>query len=53
MSEAKIAGAERAAVDEIRRRAAEAAGAAAERLIAQRIDTGADKRLVDEAIAEL
>ncbi|MET0178880.1 MAG: hypothetical protein ABW194_00160 [Novosphingobium sp.] len=51
MSEAKIAGAERSAIDEIRRRAAEAAGAAAQALIVERVDDATDKRLVDDAIA--
>jgi F-type H+-transporting ATPase subunit b len=51
MSEAKIAGAERAAVDEIRAAAATAATAAAERLIAERHDATADKALVDKEIA--
>jgi len=51
MSEAKIVAAERAAVAEIRQRAAQAAGAAAERLITERHDQASDKRLVDEAIA--
>jgi F-type H+-transporting ATPase subunit b len=51
MSEAKIAGAERTAVEEIRATAARAAAAAAEKLIAERHDPAADKRLVDEAIA--
>ena len=51
MSEAKIAGAERAAVAEIRERAAIAASAAAEKLIAESHDAKADKALVDGAIA--
>ncbi len=51
MSEAKIAGAERAAIAEIRQRAASAATAAARELIAKKIDAKADTRLVDEAIA--
>jgi len=51
MSEAKIAGAERAAVEEIRAAAATAATAAAERLIAEGHDVSADKALVDQAIA--
>jgi F-type H+-transporting ATPase subunit b len=51
MSEAEIAAAERTAVDEIRRRAAQAAGAAAQRLIVERHDGEADRRLVDNAIA--
>ena len=51
MSEAKIAGAERAAIAEIRERAATAASAAAGTLIAQSHDAKADKALVDGAIA--
>ena len=51
MSEAKIAGAERAAIAEIRQRAASAATSAARELIAGQVDAKADARLVDEAIA--
>ena len=51
MSEAKIAGAERAAIAEIRERAATAASAAAETLIVGSHDAKADKALVDLAIA--
>lgn len=51
MSEAKIAGAERAAIAEIRERAATAASAAAGKLIADSHDAKADKALVDGAIA--
>ena len=51
MSEAKITGAERAAIAEIRERAASAASAAAETLIAQSHDAKADKALVDSAIS--
>ena len=51
MSEAKIAGAERAAIAEIRERAATAATAAAETLIVGSHDAKADKALVDGAIA--
>ena len=51
MSEAKIGGAERAAIAEIRERAAMAASAAAETLIAESHDAKADKALVDSAIA--
>ena len=51
MSEAKIAGAERAAIAEIRERAATAASAAAETLIVGSHDAKADKALVDSAIA--
>ena len=53
MAEAKIGGAERAAVAEIRERAATAASAAAETLIAQSHDARADKALVDGAIGSL
>ena len=53
MAEDKIAAAERAAVDEVRARAAAAAAAAAERLIRDRLDAGADKAMVDSAIADL
>lgn len=53
MAQDKIAAAERAAVDEVRARAASAAAAAAERLIRERMDAGADHRLVDQAIAGL
>lgn len=51
MSEAKIAGAERAAVAEIRERAASAASTAAETLIVGSHNATADKALVDGAIA--
>jgi len=53
MAEDKIAAAERAAVDEVRARAAAAAAAAAEQLIRERLDTQADRRLVDQAIQGL
>lgn len=53
MAEDKIAAAERAAVDEIRARAATAAAAAAEQLIRARLDAPADKALVNETIADL
>jgi len=53
MAEAKIAGAERAAVAEIRERAASAASTAARQLIADRHDASADKALVDQAIAAI
>ena len=53
MAEAKIAAEERAAIDELRATAAKAATAAAARLIAERNDAGADKKLVDQAIAGL
>jgi F-type H+-transporting ATPase subunit b len=53
MAEDKIAAAERAAVDEVRAKAATAAAAAAERLIRERLDAKADKAMVDATIAEL
>lgn len=53
MAEDKIAAAERAAVDEVRARAATAAAAAAEQLIRERLDAGADRRLVDQAVEGL
>ncbi|HEV7660113.1 MAG TPA: F0F1 ATP synthase subunit B [Allosphingosinicella sp.] len=53
MAEDKIAAAERAAVDAVRARAASAATAAAEALIRDKLDAGADKALVDQAIAEM
>jgi F-type H+-transporting ATPase subunit b len=53
MAEDKIAAAERSAVEQVRARAASAAAAAAERLIRERLDAGADKRLVDQAIQGL
>lgn len=53
MSEAKIAGAERAAVAEIREKAASAATVAARELIAQKHGASEDKALVDQAIAAI
>ena len=53
MATAKIAAAERAAIAEIRQKAATAASAAAEQLITSRHDDAADKKLVDEAISGL
>ena len=53
MAEDKIATAERAALVEVRARAAEAATAAAGAIIAQRHDAAADKALVDRTIAGL
>jgi F-type H+-transporting ATPase subunit b len=53
MATDKIAAAERAAVEELRSHAARAATAASRDLIAARHDAGADRRLVDEAIAAL
>lgn len=53
MAEDKIAAAERQAIAEVRAKAAEAASAAAARLIAERHDANADKALVDRTIAGL
>lgn len=53
MAEDKIAAAERSALDEVRARAASAAALAAERLIRERLDAGADRKLVDQAIQGL
>jgi F-type H+-transporting ATPase subunit b len=53
MAEDKIAAAERAALAEVRAKAVDAAAAAAERLIRERLDAGADKAMVDETIAGL
>lgn len=53
MAEDKIAAAERAAIDAVRAKAAGAAAAAAERLIRDKLDAGADKAMVDATIAEL
>lgn len=53
MAEDKIAAAERAAIDELRAKAAAASTAGAAALIADRHDAGADKALVDQAIADL
>ncbi len=53
MAEDKIAAAERAALDEVRAKAATAAAAAAEKLIREKLDAGADKAKVDATIAEL
>lgn len=51
MAEDKIAAAERAAVAEVRAKAADAATSAAAALIAQNNDAAADKALVDQAIS--
>lgn len=51
MAEDKIAAAERSAIAEVRATAADAAARAAAALIAERHDAGADRALVDEAIA--
>jgi len=53
MAEDKIAAEERAAINDLRATAAQAAARAAEKLIAQRHDAAADARLVDQAIAGL
>lgn len=53
MADDKIAAAERAAIDELRDRAARASAAAAGALIAERHDAGADSALVDQAISAL
>lgn len=53
MAEDKIGAAERAAVQAIRAKAAEAATKAAATIIAQKHDAGADKALVDSTIAGL
>jgi F-type H+-transporting ATPase subunit b len=52
-AEDKIAAAERGAVAELRAKAADAAATAARGLIAKGHDAGADKKLVDEAIAAI
>lgn len=53
MAEDKIAAAERGAVAEVRARAAQAATAAAAKIIAERNDAAADRALVDQTIAGL
>jgi F-type H+-transporting ATPase subunit b len=53
MAEDKIAAEERAALQQLRATAADAAAKAAARIIAERHDAGSDKALVDQAIAEL
>jgi F-type H+-transporting ATPase subunit b len=53
MAEDKIGAAERAAVAEVRAKAASAAAAAAERLIREQHDAGADKAMVDQTISAL
>lgn len=53
MAEDKIAAAERDAVDDVRRRAAHAATAAARALIADKHDAEADSKLADKVIAGL
>src|SRR5690606_38065402 len=53
MAEDKIAAAERAAIEEVRTRAATAAAAAARGLTAESHDSAADRKLVDQAISGL
>jgi len=53
MAEDKIAAAERAALASVRAKAVDAAAAAAERLIRERHDAGADRAMIDETIAGL
>jgi F-type H+-transporting ATPase subunit b len=53
MAEDKIGAAERAAIAEVRAKAATAAAAAAELLIRQRHDADADKAMVDRTITTL
>ena len=53
MAEDKIAAEERAAVEQLRAAAADAAAKAAARLIAERHDAGTDAKLVDQAIKEM
>lgn len=53
MAEEKIAAEERAAIQQLRSAAADAATRAAARLIAERVDSKADSSLVDKAIKEL
>ena len=53
MAEDKIAAEERAAVDQLRAAAANAAARAAARLIAERGDARSDAQLVDRAISEI
>jgi F-type H+-transporting ATPase subunit b len=53
MAKDKIAAEERAAVEQLRATAADAAAKAAARLIAERHDAGTDAKLVDQAIREI
>lgn len=53
MAEEKIAAEERAAVDQLRASAAEAAAKAAAKIIAERHDSATDERLVNQAIREI
>lgn len=53
MAEDKIAAAERAAIDQLRSAAADAAAKAAAKIIAERHDASTDAQLVDRAIKEI
>jgi len=53
MAEDKIAAEERAAVEQLRAAAADAAAKAAARLISERHDAGSDAKLVDQAIKDI
>jgi len=53
MAEDKIAAEERAAVEQLRATAVDAAARGAARLIAERHDTATDSKLVDQAIGEI
>lgn len=53
MAEDKIAAAERAAVEEVRAKAAQAATRAAQQLIRERLDAQADRAMIDRTIAQL
>jgi F-type H+-transporting ATPase subunit b len=53
MAEDKIAAEERAAIEQLRSAAADAAAKAAARLIAERHDAGTDEKLVNQAIGEI
>lgn len=53
MAEERIAAEERAAIDQLRAAAADAASRAAARLIAERVDAKSDKALIDSAIEEI
>ncbi|MDT9600451.1 F0F1 ATP synthase subunit B family protein [Sphingosinicella rhizophila] len=53
IAEDKIAAAERAAVDEVRAKAADAAVAAAARIIAEDLGGAADRKMVDQTISGL
>jgi F-type H+-transporting ATPase subunit b len=53
MAETKIAAAQRAAIDDVRAIAAQAATSAAQKIIAEKLDGASHDRLVDQAIGEL